>query len=96
MATISLDFDKTFTADPELWKVVVPLMKNRGHKIYCITARRETFENKQEVYGALDGVIEQKNIYFSYDDPKRWFAERQGLYIDIWIDDAPEAICGVF
>lgn len=94
MANFSLDYDDTFTADPELWRILIPIMKERGHQIYMITARHNTIENKQELFRNLDGLIEPSRIYFSYDAPKRWFADREGLFIDIWIDDSPEAIAG--
>ena len=39
--TIAIDFDKTFTADPELWLSFIRSASLRGHEIICATYRKE-------------------------------------------------------
>lgn len=39
--TIGLDYDGTFTADPDLWRQFVSDCQRRGHSVICVTARRE-------------------------------------------------------
>lgn len=48
-----LDYDDTFTGDPELWTAWAKLAQERGHKIVCITGRRELFESRKEITEAL-------------------------------------------
>lgn len=36
---IALDYDETFTADPELWKPFVAHCKARLHEVKFVTAR---------------------------------------------------------
>jgi len=40
-----LDFDDTFTADPELWAMFIREAQAKGHRVYCVTARRNSDEN---------------------------------------------------
>ena len=84
---ISLDFDNTFTADPDFWLTFISMCHLRGHTVVVITARRESFENRRELEEAT-GIP----VYFAYDVPKKLFAEQNDLWVDIWIDDCPEAI----
>lgn len=85
MATIALDFDNTYTADPGLWDAFIENAKARGHTIVCVTARRDTGENREIV--RVPGCT----TYFTGLASKLWFMrERRGLKIDIWIDDDPQ------
>lgn len=89
---ISIDFDSTFTADPELWSIFIQTAKLAGHKVICITARRDILDNRIELEEAFKGLIYPDNIHFAYDCPKKQYATEKGLWVDIWIDDCPEAI----
>lgn len=87
---IALDFDDTFTADPDLWASFIESAHRRGHTVICVTARRGKFlEDRQQVIEALPQCVA---AYFAYDTPKRTFMAQQGIEVDIWIDDSPEAI----
>lgn len=87
--TIAIDFDDTYTADTLLWRLFIQTAQLAGHKVICVSARRDTFENRRELQDALpEGVP----VLLSYDWPKRLFAEKEGFRPDIWIDDMPEAI----
>lgn len=87
--TVAIDFDDTFTADCETWREVILLMQRSGHRVICVSARRNDLSHRQELTQALpDGVV----VLLSYDTPKRLFAKSQGFDVDIWIDDMPEAI----
>ena len=35
---IAIDFDDTFSADPELWTAFILNAQQRGHKIICVSA----------------------------------------------------------
>jgi len=89
MLTIALDFDDTYTSDPAMWAEVVRVMQRRGHVVICVSARRNSMENRRELEAALpNGVC----VLLTYDEPKRQASKRSGYNVDIWIDDMPEAI----
>lgn len=89
--TFCLDFDGTFTADVELWTKWIEMAQSRGHRVICITGRRELFENRRELDDALPDNVD---IFFSYDMPKMDYAEDAGITVDVWIDDWPSLIVG--
>ena len=37
--TIGLDYDGTYTVDPDLWLRFVRQAKDRGHEVICVTMR---------------------------------------------------------
>ena len=82
--TIAIDYDDTYTVDPELWRNFAELATRRGHTIICITARRKTLDNQQELARELPSCIA---AYFSYDEPKSDYARRNNIAVDVWIDD---------
>lgn len=90
--TFALDFDDTFTADPGLWAMFVAIARSRGHRFYLVTARRATEENLDEIQAALDHYDCQLTIVFSNLGSKIHAVARQGLEIDIWIDDDPASL----
>ena len=58
MSTIIIDFDGTYTADPELWDVFLASARERGHKLICATMRHEDLEG-DEVKEALADKVDQ-------------------------------------
>jgi hypothetical protein len=86
---IAIDYDDTYTADPVLWAAVVAVLAS-SHEVICVTARRCTAENRNELRRNLPPQIE--TIILAYDMPKRMAATRAGFAVDIWIDDRPHAI----
>lgn len=78
---IALDYDGTYTRDPEFWNHVIGFAKSRGHQVYCVTARRP------------DEVMQMPcQIIFSSRRAKTTAVREAGLVIDIWIDDNPQFI----
>ena len=89
---ISVDFDETYTRDPILWDEFIKRAQERGHTVYCITARPPTKENKTEVYEALAGLIGKDNCLFTDCMAKAKYAYEKGVHIDVWIDDLPSNV----
>lgn len=85
---ISIDYDDTFTADPDCWTEVIEVLKKYQHEVICVSARRNKLDNRQELSAALPKIP----ILLSYDEPKRSFALKAGYDVDVWIDDSPSAI----
>lgn len=89
MLTVAIDYDDTFTADPEAWSCVIGELQRHGHRVVCVSARRNSFGHRQELQAALPQGV---TVLLSYDMPKRAYAKSQCVDVDIWIDDMPEAI----
>ena len=86
---IAIDFDNTFTADPEAWREVILMMQARGHRFVCVTGRSNEGEWAEQVNKALDGLIP---VVFAGHQWKREAAKKAGFDVSIWIDDMPEYI----
>ena len=89
---ISLDYDDTYTRDPEFWNSFVRGALQRGHKVYCITLRSP--QQSHEVYESLAALIGVDNCIFTSMNAKKKFAWDKGVRIDVWIDDMPDVIGG--
>lgn len=83
---ISLDYDKTFTADKQLWINFVNDAKQRGHEVTFVTFRYENRgdENKDILQDAKE--LDIKVVFTNYQPKSTIFKA------DIWIDDQPELI----
>ena len=82
---IGLDYDNTFTADPDLWRSFINSCQERGHRVWIVTARRQADHNHDDM-NTPDGIP----VVFTEMASKVWFMkERRGVEIDIWIDDDP-------
>ena len=88
---IALDYDDTYTADPELWNQFIDDSIERGHKVLICTARRDTEENREDVSlpEKYNGVVPK---YFTGLRCKKKFLEARGIKVGVWIDDNPRVI----
>ena len=90
--TISLDYDRTFTAAPGLWRSFIADATARGNRVVCITRREDTEENRHELRLAFGDLEVQGLILCGTDTKKRAAAQAAGVEVDVWIDDYPEGI----
>lgn len=82
MKLISVDYDDTYSDDPELFESFIKLAQKRGHLVFIVTARNEN----QHV------PIDFCEVFYTNGELKAPYMKSQGLDIDIWIDDWPEII----
>jgi len=88
MANIALDYDGTFTEDPDLWNIFVIHARTRGHAVYVVTMRFPNEDIDQDLADQVDAVIYTSRNF------KQEYVKKIGLEIDIWIDDNPMWITG--
>jgi len=85
---IGLDFDGTYTADPELWDMFIATARSRGHEVIIATMRYEGKEEDLVLQHGLDKKVDK--IIYTNRLAKKAEVKRQYRYVDIWIDDTPE------
>jgi hypothetical protein len=83
MKIIALDYDDTYTADPELFDQFISAAKDRGHLVVCVTYRHEHTPIKRDI-----GI----EVFYTNGKPKAEHMREVGLSPDVWIDDWPELI----
>ena len=81
---ICIDYDQTYSADPELWIPFIKLAQERGHEVICVTMRHER-EGKQ----LIDTIGKYCKIIYTARFAKLKFLLDVGISPDIWIDDTP-------
>jgi hypothetical protein len=84
---ISLDYDNTYTRDPDSWDLFIKYFQSRGHTIYCVTARSNM--QAMDVLNTIGELIGDKNCYFTNMQAKQKYMYDKGISIDVWIDDSP-------
>ena len=82
--TIAIDYDGTYTADPEMWDRFIQDAQERGHRVLCVTSRYGDSTDPELIYGVV--------TVFTKMQAKRWFCNAGGVKVDIWIDDEPACI----
>lgn len=85
---ISLDYDGTFSLDPDRWLAFANMMRDGGHTVYGITMRydNETQGMDRKYLDACD------KIFFTGRQGKLYYMLAKGIAVDVWIDDSPHWI----
>ena len=78
---VALDYDGTYTADPELFALLIALLKDRGHQVIIATMRYADREEIEHDTGCT--------IYYTGRKAKAVALRDLGMTPDIWIDDMP-------
>jgi HK97 family phage portal protein len=92
--TISIDFDRTFAADPELWGLFARQAVAGGNTVVMISRREDTAENQATITETLG----QWRDYFSRvlligtGTLKEAAAREAEIAVDVWVDDSPYTI----
>jgi len=102
---IALDYDDTFSLNPELWRDFVRLFKKFNNDVRIVTARGEAGKKYPTFYGGEVAVHEKNNvdiekaiegldiqvIYCGWEQ-KQKVCNDLGFIVDVWVDDSPETI----
>lgn len=75
---ISIDFDDTYTRDPEMWNAFIRLAQASGHKVYCVTAR--SWREDEQVLGTVGNVVGRENCFLHCTPRQEGFYECTGHY----------------
>lgn len=87
---LALDYDETYTRDPDFWDQMIRLAKSRGHSVICVTMRSDDSWEANDVIHDLQDKVEA--IIFTNRKAKRSFVSQMGYYPSVWIDDSPNLI----
>ena len=84
LVIIALDYDGTYTADPQLWLDFVNHAKSNGHTVHVVTMR---YPQEAIIDSELLSLVE---VYYTSRKAKKKFMRMLGIIPTIWIDDNPE------
>jgi hypothetical protein len=94
----ALDLDGTMDRCPEFWRDFINNATNDQHRVYIVTCRPPTRENKDVILEFFEKYAISRNlghVYFTSGQPKeQYMRELWGVYVDIWIDNDPATIVG--
>lgn len=90
---IAIDFERTFTADRNLWKAFIVGAARVGHTIICVTTQRDNTKNRRQLQESFGDVFSfLAEVFYTGGMPKRGYAMLHGRKVDVWIDDIPETV----
>ncbi len=88
--TVALDFDDTFSLDPDTWTLVVELLIGRGHQVFIVTSRGDHhIPTAEEVIQEWLGDTVKVVRAAGHTDGKMGAALDAGYEVDVWADDEP-------
>ena len=85
---ISVDWDGTAGADPELFEIFIVAAKLRGHVVLLCTQRNA--EQGPEIQEFADRM--DINVVWAYGFSKLEATANAGFPVDVWIDDNPISV----
>lgn len=80
----AIDYDGTYSDDPEYFDELIARGRERGHTYIIVTARYQP-ENREDLIAIPNNVM----VIYTGMQAKKPFLQRMGIKIDIWIDDEP-------
>lgn len=86
---IALDYDMTYTLDPEFWNEFISNAKLKNHEVICITMRYNIGAESEDVMNSIGKIC---SVFFSGRKAKREYINTMNIFPDIWIDDSPHWI----
>lgn len=84
---IAIDYDDTYTLNPNLWNQIIEIFMKQNNNVYCVTKRYE--DNAEDIVEAFANI----NVPIIYAIKSKLEAVSEaGIKIDVWIDDKPQSI----
>ena len=80
----AIDYDGTYTMDPELWLMIIKLIIARGHDVVIATMRTES--ECHDIDQRLKDIV---RIIPTHRQSKMKYLSDLGIFPSIWIDDMP-------
>jgi len=94
--TISVDFDRTFAADPALWGEFARQSAAAGNRVVMVSRRPDTPENQAEIAETLGDYREAFDAVLLVGERLKDEAAREaGVEVDVWVDDSPQFVRSV-
>lgn len=91
--TLSIDFDRTFSADPQLWGEFARKAVADGNTVVMVSRRPDTEEDRQTVTDTLGDYADAfSQVLLVGDRLKDEAAKEAGVNVDVWVDDSPQFI----
>ncbi len=87
---IAIDYDNTFTRDPDFWSRFVVSGRAADHTFVMVTGRVAAGLMGREVLEATRALA--LPVVFAGSQWKRDAARDRGWLPDVWIDDSPEYV----
>ena len=87
---INIDYHNTYTADPKMWNAIIHIFLMRKDKVCCIS--HDTDKDLKEIQDSIGKVIGKDNCYVTNGKAKQPWADKNGIDVDIWIDNNPDHI----
>lgn len=89
MLLFAIDYDGTYSLDPEIFNIIIQILKKAGHEVICVTGRSGDKESDNVVRASIGKLVP---VIFAGKKYKYDAAKDAGFYVDIWIDDNPSSI----
>lgn len=87
---IALDYDGTYTNEPNMWLRFVLDAQSHGHNVYIVTMRYPSETNPLQFDERLRAL--GCRVIATSRKAKRPACQEAGVKIHIWVDDNPEAV----
>lgn len=85
---VAFDFDETISDNESAWLAVMQLLERRGYHCIIVTWRKPT-EWPEDLQMFVDKGYK---VYYTSRQAKQAYMAKQGIKVNIWIDDNPFAI----
>ena len=94
--TVSIDFDRTFAADPVMWGEFARQSAATGNTVVMVSRRPDTPENQEEIAATMGDYRKAfSKVLLVGERLKDEAAREAGIKVDVWVDDSPQFIRSV-
>lgn len=85
---VALDYDETISDSESTWLAVMLLLEKQGYHVIVCTWRTPTTYPEDLKFLVDKGF----KVYYTSGQAKQTYMAKQGIKVDIWVDDNPFAI----